>query len=74
MANNFEIHVSKFENWLHEDHRREDNFFNLPDIKEGETLREYFSRNAYLPDIIQETVGRLMTLEKERAIEYIFSK
>jgi hypothetical protein len=71
MAQYYEEASQNLSNWISDDARREDDFFELPDLLEHETLTQYLARNAYRPNIIVEIIERLMRIATDRAISNI---
>lgn len=69
----FEEATNNLRSWIHEDKQRADDFFNLPDVKEGETIRLYLARNAFRPNIIQEVIHSLLQIEENRVTKRVCS-
>lgn len=67
----FEEATTNLRNWIHENQQRTDDFFNLPDVQKGETIRVYLARNAYRPNIIQEVIHVLSAIEMNRVTKRI---
>lgn len=67
----FEEGTTRLIKWIVESNQRADDFFAMPDVKEGETIREYLGRNAYRQEIFREVIHTLIEIEKNRVTKLI---
>jgi DNA-dependent RNA polymerase auxiliary subunit epsilon len=67
----FEEATTRLRSWIHEDKQRTDDFFNMLDVKDEETIREYLARNAYRVNIFQDVIDALIQIEKDRVTKRI---
>lgn len=69
----FEHATTQLRDWINESKQRADDFFDMPDVKDGETIRLYLARNAHRVNIFQEVIHTLIEIEKNRVTKRVCS-